>query len=166
MLEKAFHQHSSQHQGTTSVVAQPVHLMHTSGAHQYPCTTTEKKNPPGGQLYDFFDASLWPQFFSDQASEFFSLAVFSFIQDRSFCSSRKCSKKPRNNEDKFLTQIKLIMDVLLSSDESTLKLFLQSRFTKNFYNRSATSLRTCSFLLGLFCLFLSCLGLEADVFNT
>lgn len=58
MLEKAFHQHSSQHQGTTSVAAQPVRLMHTPGAHQYPCTTTKEKKPTKGQLYDFFDASL------------------------------------------------------------------------------------------------------------
>lgn len=43
MLGKAFHQHSSQHQGATSMAAPAVHSMHTPGARQYPCTTMEKK---------------------------------------------------------------------------------------------------------------------------
>lgn len=46
MLEKAFHQHSSQHQGTTNMAAQPVDLMHTPGVRQYPCNMMEEKHPP------------------------------------------------------------------------------------------------------------------------
>lgn len=112
MLGKAFHQHSSQHQGATSMAAPAVHSMHTPGACQYPCTTMEKKTTKG-QLCDFFNVSLWPSFFQndDQTNGFVSFAVSSFMHDRSFCSSTECSKKPRNNEDRLRTQIKSIINV-------------------------------------------------------
>lgn len=82
MLEKALQQHSSsQHQGTTSMAAQPMHLMHTPGTHQYSCTMMEEKNTPRVScmisLMFLFDH----HFFSFQANEFVSLAASYFIQD-------------------------------------------------------------------------------------
>lgn len=71
MPEKAFHQHSSRHQGTISVAAQPVHLMHTPGACKYPCTTMDKKNHQGSAVW--FLPCFWPPLFQIKLMNLFIL---------------------------------------------------------------------------------------------